>query len=554
MRRGDEMNRIEEELRKLLSVCGVSGTSSEREMGLFLEERVRAIPYFAKHSDCIYRIPVPNDPLNRFCVAALLESDTDSRDCVIITGHYDVVGIEEYGMAAPYATDPDTLEKVLAQEELPAEARSDLQSGTWLFGRGSADMKYGLALCLDQLREFAAEKESGRLKGNLLFLGVCSEETNSEGMRSACSFLVQLQKEKKLDYIAMCLTECHELDEQEPDTHWIQLGSCGKVMPFFYCIGKTTHAREPFEGLDANAINAAVYRRMQLNPDFVEHAHGQSSPPPICLHMEDRRARYSVSMPEKAVSYYNLITLCAEPECILEKLKKIAQAALEEALCEKNEKYQAYRMRIGKTKTGDLPAPQVLTYRTLLRLAREKGIHISNADSQLPSQEKPMAEDVLSDGIHIQEQAIRQVERLIHELSLEGPLVVTGFLPPYYPNVFPQASDPRNQRLLRCVEDICHEAQAEGVRLSTKNYFMGISDLCYSGLGEQDCSLIFQNLVTHTSYYSFPIEALQQLNIPGVNVGGYGKDIHKREERLERSFSFTILPGYFHRLIERLFG
>ena len=57
----------------------------------------------------------------------------------------------------------------------------DLKSGDYLFGRGTMDMKMGLALHLHLLEIASSEK----WPINLMLLTVPDEEVNSAGMRAA---------------------------------------------------------------------------------------------------------------------------------------------------------------------------------------------------------------------------------------------------------------------------------------------------------------------------------------------------------------------------------
>ena len=144
--------------------------------------------------------------------------------------------------------------------ELPMseECRQDYESGDWLFGRGSADMKFGHALIIELLRHYG--EDISALSGNLLYVAVCGEETNSEGMLTAALFLNKLAAERNLHYRALLLSECYLNDDMAHDpTRYIHYGATGKVMPLFFCAGKGCHADEPFVGLDANALNAAVH-------------------------------------------------------------------------------------------------------------------------------------------------------------------------------------------------------------------------------------------------------------------------------------------------------
>ena len=86
-----------------------------------------------------------------------------------------------------------------------------------------------------------------------------------------------------------------------------------------------------------------------------------------------------------------------------------------------------------------------------------------------------------------------------------------------------------------------------------KNYFMGISDMCYTGLAEEmNFDSLFENLVGIGSIYQFPEDALRKFRVPGIVLGGYGKDFHKHTERLHKHYNFDVLPDLYDRLIRDL--
>ena len=82
---------------------------------------------------------------------------------------------------------------------------------------------------------------------------------------------------------------------------------------------------------------------------------------------------------------------------------------------------------------------------------------------------------------------------------------------------------------------------------------MGISDMCYTGLQEgRDFDELFQNLVGTGSLYQFPGEDMKEFKVPGIVMGGYGKDFHKHTERLHKHYNFQVLPQLYIQMINEL--
>lgn len=622
-------DRLYQDFIQLLHVPGISGTRSEVLTAEKVLSLLEKMPYFQSHPAQLWRIPVPDDPLGRFDVAAYLELNPRAKKCVILSGHMDVVGVEEYGHLAKLAFDPEALRERIAELPLSDEARRDLESGAWIFGRGTADMKLGLALGLELLRHFSEHsrgkiqsdiRESthsvlqgslysedhgdgktaaqptvqpgipartqadpgtdfyleektnppevspsglscdpgGNYQANILFLAVASEETNSEGMRAALPFLRQFFEEKQLQPSAFLLSECFEYREEDPDretARYIHVGASGKVMPAFFFVGAPAHVKEPFLSLDPNLLAVEVYRRLQLNPAFSQSRDGELTPPPVCLKMQDLKELYSVSTPLFAASYFNLVTVDLDTEALLQELLQLARESFVSALKQLQEQAEAYTGRFGVKVASSRMLPLVKSWDEAYAEA-EKTYQLRH----------PRAADKLDlylrekvccwkeEGMEIQAMGLRLM-REIAELQAESlPMMIVGFLPPYYPDIRPEPSDPALAELLAAVRktmDFARQKFSADLRL--KKYYMGISDMCYTGLSQsRDVQPLLDNLVGEGLIYDFPAADLKKFHVPAIDLGGFGKDFHKASERLEKHYSLDILPELYVHLLEQL--
>lgn len=638
-------DRLYQDFIQLLHVPGISGTRSEVLTAEKVLSLLEKMPYFQSHPAQLWRIPVPDDPLGRFDVAAYLELNPRAKKCVILSGHMDVVGVEEYGHLAELAFDPEALRERIAELPLSDEARRDLESGAWIFGRGTADMKLGLALGLELLRHFS-EPGSGKIQSdlresthsdlqgplqndlresthsdlqgplhsedygdgktaaqptvqtdiqartqvdpgtdfsqeekinpsavspsglscdpggdyqaNILFLAVASEETNSEGMRAALPFLRQFFEEKQLQPSAFLLSECFEYREEDPDretARYIHVGASGKVMPAFFFVGAPAHVKEPFLSLDPNLLAVEVYRRLQLNPAFSQSRDGELTPPPVCLKMQDLKELYSVSTPLFAASYFNLVTVDLDTEALLQELLQLARESFVSALKQLQEQAASYGERFGVKVASSRMLPLVKSWDEAYAEAKKtyKLRHPQAADTlDLYLREK--VRGWKEEGLEIQATGLRLM-REIAELQAESrPMILVGFLPPYYPDIRPDLNDPALAKLLAAVRetmDFARQNFAADLRL--KKYYMGISDMCYTGLSQsRDVQPLLDNLVGEGLIYDFPAADLKKFHVPAIDLGGFGKDFHKASERLEKHYSLDILPELYVHLLEQL--
>jgi len=532
----------------LVEIPSVSGTDQEILAAYRLRELLSEIPYFAENPDHIKLIPLENDPLKRCIVTAFMELAPDCPDTVILTGHYDVVDTEEYGHLKEYACDVEKITKVIDQMPLDEDSKKDFESGEWLFGRGTADMKYGHALCIELMRHFDEEKGAG-LKGNLLYAAVCGEETNSEGMLCAVPFFNRFAAEKNLRYTALLLTECFMMEDQARDQNrYVHYGASGKIMPMYFFVGESTHAGEPFLGIDPNLLAQEVYRLLHFNSGFCQQNMGETTPPPVCLKMQDLKTTYSVSTPLYTAAYYNIVTIKLDPEKAMDMLTEIGDRAFRNALSFMQQKQDEFEKVCGEKPVTYPIQPCVMTFRQLWDKVG------ADYDGDLELDMKEYAQSLAAQQMEMQDVCINIVKRLYELYRDKRPMIIVSIIPPYYPDVYLDPEAPDASKLLTCVREIMDYAGSEySESLKLKNYYMGISDMCYTGLSpEMNFDKLFENLAGVNSVYQFPQDELKKFRVPGVVLGGYGKDFHKHTERLHKTYNFDILPDLYDKLIRKL--
>ena len=536
-------------LDELVRTPSVSGTEDENLGALKAYEIIGRLPYFQNNPENLKLIPVENDNLNRNVVSAFVPAAREVRDTIIITGHYDVVGVEEYGHLAQIAFDIKEITKRVRELSLDGDSIKDLESGDWLFGRGAGDMKYGIALCIEALRYFS---EEAALNANLLFLGVPGEETNSEGMLQAVKIIHGLQTREGLKFRILLNAESYCPDETDADkTRYIHIGSSGKIMPLFLFCGVGTHAGEmPFDGFDANLMAAKLHERLHHNPDFCQTARGLTTPPPACLKMADLKEMYSITTPIYAASYYNLITLDLDVNELIEKLKKLALEAFRDAAALETRGVRAYEELTGETPGWAGAVPKVVMFKDLYEAVK------AGYDGDFDLYIKDFTDDLADKGMEIQDISIRVVRETANFDPDKTPKIVIGFVPPYYPDNYPDENYEPVRLLRQNMDYIAGYAEKQyGEALKVKDFYMGISDMCYTGLnGSRTFGALFDNMPGIGNYYNLPTKELEGINVPSIIFGPYAKDLHKCSERLNISYNFDVLPGLFIEFISKMGG
>lgn len=97
-------------------------------------------------------------------------------------------------------------------------------------------------------------------------------------------------------------------------------------------------------------------------------------------------------------------------------------------------------------------------------------------------------------------------------------------------------------------------AEKEGVSLKRHEYFCGISDLSYcGGMDKEELAAYAAQTLLWGSAYAMDIEAMAKLKIPSMLFGPWGKDIHTRWERVNKTSLFEKTPAVLKNFIEQMF-
>ena len=526
-------------LTDLVSVPSVSFSDQENRLAELIIEKFSGEAYFRENPSHLQLLPVEGDPLGRKAAAAFYRAGPEVKRTIIITGHYDVVDAEAYGPLKDLAFSPLELTRRAGELELPEEARKDLESGEYLFGRGVSDMKGGIALMMAFLAE-AARK--GDFPANLLFLAVPDEENTSAGMRGSLPWLIRLREEWSLEYAAAVSAE-PSMGVPERSGGLVFLGAIGKMMPFFLCVGNEAHVCDYFDGLNASLILANLAIILEGSALTSEEHRGVNLPPMACLRFRDLVKNYSVTLPERAIAYYNLLTVKKTPAVVLEEMKEAAGRALEMAIQRIEDQRQILAERVGDPLEAGYSRPRVMLFSELVEKARERTADFEDVISSFLKS--------LSEELDKRERGVELVYHLLDLAGEKGPMIVTGFLPPYYPPRLNRRETEGERAILRAVERLRQEGEKADLHISTTEVFSGIIDLSYFGFqGDgEDLDLLAENTPLWGREYSFPLEELKMLDVPAVNFGPLGKDDHKVGERIYLPFYLDTLPGLFSSLV-----
>ena len=530
---------IRQIMEELVAAQSDTGTPLEQAAAKKIASYFAEDPYFRAHPDC-WGIEDTGDFMGRPVVWALKKGTTGKT--LILTGHYDAVEIDCYGDLKPFALQPQKLrEEILCQGLGTKTLQEELASGDWLPGRGTADMKGGLALGIYKTLTLPEDAETG-----ILFAAVCDEENISAGMRAAVRVLLDIRARFALSYTAALV-----LEPQLPlagNDFMVYNGSIGKMLPMIVAKGKLAHCGEPLKGLNAAHLIAEITARIDLNTDYITEDFGLASAPPVVQIMKDLKTTYDVSLPELAVMCVNLLFLGKiAPDAIMEKLRRTCEEAAA-AVMEKYEQACWHAQQHGLLSDAQKlqTAPRVLLLPELEALAAS---HREDFSQWKETQADLLAEEIRSGRQTLQDASVLYIRRVLEISGEEDPMIILAVAPPYYPAVYnaylPEDGRQTAEKIREVVED------RYGMQLSVIPYFTGIGDASYLSCTDPSAQRnLLGSLTLPASIYDIPFEASAKLGAPAFYLGPRCREIHQWSERVYLPDLEQILPDIIDHILE----
>lgn len=494
----------------LVAIRSISPSRGERDAA---EAVLRLLREGDLAYDAIGLQDLPGDPFRRANAYALLRGR--SPDTVVLTGHLDTVGTEDYGDLEAHALDP---RQIAARRSVPAG---------WLAGRGIADMKSGVGAMIAVLRHLARLPRAQRPL-SVLLAATPDEENESAGMRALPDHLLALRDAHGLRLAGAINTDVTTPAAPGDPYRYVYTGTIGKLLPSYYVVGVPAHAGGPEEGLDANLLAAELIRDVSMARDLRDAAGDTVGPPPVTLHAADLKSGYNTQIPYEATFSLNVLTLSRRPDEVLALLADRARRALDGILAA----VTAERCARGAG---------VLTYAALVEAA-SGAVGKAEADRRAAETWRMAAGDQ-------RDRSLAMVRRLFAAAGLSGPAAVLYLAPPYYPHL-PELPSPLSAAL-RAVA-----AEHAGDRVAVREFFPLLSDMSYLRLDpDLDIAVLDANMPAwRPDGYTLPLETIRALDIPVVNIGPHGEGIHRPDERVLESYAFGVVPRLILETIARLAG
>lgn len=503
--------KILELTQRLMKIESITHTEDESVFEDELMKIIMEIDYFRKHPEYAGFQKIENDCLHRKNVYALLKGR--GKKTLVMIHHHDVVTLNVYGHLKDLAYDSEALKKALLAEETQKDILDDIRSNEWLFGRGSCDMKGGMAVELAILEKYS-EME---MEGNLLFLSVCDEETYSNGMRYAQTLLARLKEQYDLEYVFAI--------NPEPSAHVRMghvgsFGSIGKCLAMIHAAGIPSHISRVESAVNPISLLNEITRQIEYSEDFVDRYGKESTTPPVFNYFRESKDFYDYSLAHYASACCSIMMFDSSLSDITRKLKE---------KCAKGIEYYHERMQIKMKACGrkyvkrEIP---IYTYEELKQICLENNC--------LPKME--LNEQFLFEGS-------RYIEKCLENVPQLQPCIVLTYLPPYYPPIRSNNIDYAGvDKIARNIDQMLRK---ENLHLQKENYFQGVSDGSYMKSFDHDDLKAF--MYDEKEYY---VDCEFKDEIPVLVCGPWGKDLHLKSERVHIHSLCVTCPNIIETIIE----
>jgi arginine utilization protein RocB len=535
--------------KQLVNIESIVNTAGEKAIAQSLFSLLSHFPYFKNNPSNLEKVQTINDEQVRYNVLAFVKGTKGtSNRTVILMGHMDTVGIDDFNQLKDVACDPDELMEALKSEELPASAKEHLESGDWMFGRGVLDMKSGVASHLYLLKYYSDHPEE--LDGNIVLLAECDEEDSSHGVLSALKTLKKWKKEQEFDYVAAINSDFVSPRYAGDTNRYIYKGTVGKLLPSFFITGAETHVGSCFEGLDPNFIAAELTRQIDYNPELCNEAFGETPVPPVSLKQTDLKPSYTVQTALSAYVYYNFFIHSWSPKDVLVKLKEQAFIAFNRALASFNERYKQYCTLSGEPYMSPTWKPRVFTYEEMDQMLVEE-----NGNSYVTHMNQFKEALLQNAELDTRMFAARVVEEAWKWMKDKNPAIILFYSSLYSPRIELTGKTNHEQALIDALDQAVETVQPSyQYPIITRNFFPYISDMSFVALSddEEGINAVSNNDPGWGTKHFVEYQDIRDLNVPVINIGPYGLDAHKKLERMEMTYSLEVVPNLTNKVIRKL--
>ncbi|WP_259671901.1 M20/M25/M40 family metallo-hydrolase [Rhizobium sp. NLR17b] len=403
-------------------------------------------------------------------------------------------------------------------------------------------MKSGIAVAIACLEDFAADPDR---QGNLMFVVTPDEERESRGMRSLRDALPSLTAAFDIEIAAGINLDVTSDQGDGSEDRALYAGTIGKLLPFTLVIGCSSHASYPFEGVSAQAMAAGILARLKGNASLPDREDNDIWPPPIRLEAKDLRDGYEVTTPERFWIAFNWLYHAMTADELFDRFRQEVLFGATNTVDRIASQSTEYGKLVGRSAGAGPARPRLLTFKELHALAAQ--VCGEGFDTLYAAQERGLS--------HIDNPLVltrRLTEWLVGIGRLSGLAIVTGFSGLNYPSSHLRLNEPNDRALHQAIEKARAGLGNNPDRcLIWKPNFQGISDMSFLGLAASGNQVVPDNTPVSRLIDRPPENALR---FPMVNIGPWGREFHRKFERVHDPYAFEVLPDLVSEIARTFFA
>jgi arginine utilization protein RocB len=351
----------------------------------------------------------------------------------------------------------------------------------------------------------------------------------------------------------MINSEPHSKEQGKIGT--FHVGSAGKLLAVIYVRGKKSHIGHIYQGFNPVLLLSEIVLQTELNTDYCDVVRGEVSPPPSWSYMRDNKEVYDASIPASAGGYLSLISLNKTPRDSILQLKATCEHAVGLVIDKIQQSHTAYSRKMTQQGPPPLWKVPVKTFSELYQQAlNDVGQVFTKAYA---GGLESIISDVRRQRLNSPEATLKIIEMTLSHVSDLSPMVVIALSPPYYPSIHNDEFQNLPDGVATLTDYLIGIADSRWQETYTKkNYIMGLTDLSYAALqsGEDIVPFIGPNMPLWQKTYDLPFAGMEALSVPVINIGPWGKDLHKFTERVFKIDLFDRTPVLLESAIDYLLG
>lgn len=530
-----QIEKVAQELVKIPSIN--NSLHGEADASEKIKEILLSFPYFEQNSDLVWTTDLPADPYQRKNVFAFLPKQ-GIKQTVLLHAHMDTVGVEDFGKIKSMAFDPDKLLDFFKEYEEDSEIKEEALSGDWAFGRGMLDMKSGMAVHLMNLLFYTEHLEE--LPFNLLFMGNPVEENDHTGMIESLPELIKF-KQQGYEFIAAINTDFVSPLHEADTTRYLYTGAAGKMLSCFYIKGREAHVGNTLQGIDPTLLSSAINLAINTNPALCEEIDDEEILPSSALYQRDQKDFYNVQTAKTAHLYFNTFLYEKSAKDVLDTLLDATKQAVDQVTSMLDERLTAHRKNIHVPQGSIEHSVKIYLFEEYVAFCREKINPDAILQTLLTKTEK----------LDKRELGFAFIDALEQATGDDSPKVILFLAPPFCPHNEIEQNTRLDVAVTSAAEKI---AERTGEVFKKRRFFPFLSDSSYLAMNEtdQEIKAIEENFPGMADIYPLPVQTIQQLSIPAVNLGVFGKGAHTWKERIYKPYSYEVLPVLIREVLTML--